>query len=151
MACRIIIPCPKAAYILRSLREAGIHLPLFYKIDIGRRLVLSFGSGVLTREDILGHQDKLSADPDFDPAFSQLHDYTHFTGLAITPDDVRFIAGRTIFSPNSRRALLVKNDVQFEIAKMVETHRGLNGETGVKAFRTLDEALDWISNAKAAS
>ena len=126
-------------------------MPVFYKIDKGRRLVLSFGSGVLTREDILGHQDKLSADPDFDPSFSQLHDYTHFTGLAITPDDVRFIARRTIFSPHSRRALLVKNDVQFGVAKMVETYRGLNGETGVKVFRTLDEALDWLVGANSSS
>jgi hypothetical protein len=55
-------------------------MPAFYKIDKERRLVLSFGSGVLTREDVLGHIDKLSADPDFDPGFSQLQDYTQFTG-----------------------------------------------------------------------
>jgi hypothetical protein len=126
-------------------------MPAFYKIDKERRLVLSFGSGVLTREDVLGHIDKLSADPDFDPGFSQLQDYTQFTGIAITPDDMRVIAKRTIFSPNSRRALLVKNDVQFGVARMVEIHRGLNGETGLRVFRTLDEALDWIAGVNCAS
>jgi hypothetical protein len=126
-------------------------MPAFYKIDKERRLVLSFGSGVLTREDVLGHRDKLSADPDFDPGFSQLQDYTQFTGIAITPDDMRVIAKRTIFSPNSRRALLVKNDVQFGVARMVEIHRGLNGETGLRVFRTLDEALDWIAGVNCAS
>ncbi len=120
-------------------------MPVFYKIDKARRLVLSFGSGVLTRDDILRHQDRLSADPDFDPAYSQLQDYTQFTGLSVSPEDVRIITGRSIFAPDSRRALLVKNDMQFALARLVEAHRGMNGETGVRVFRTLDEALDWIA------
>lgn len=106
---------------------------------------------MLTRDDILGHLDQLSADPDFDPSYFQLQDYTQFTRLAITPDDVRVITERSIFSPSSRRALLVKNDVQFGLARMVELHRGLKGETGVRVFRTLDEALDWISDGDSES
>lgn len=126
-------------------------MPAFYKIVKERRLVLSFGSGVLTRDDVLGHMDRLSSDPDFDPRYSQLQDYTHFSGLAITPDDVRFFAKRAIFSSGSRRAILVKNEVQFGLARMFEIHRELNGETGIGVFRTLDEALDWISAGNAMS
>jgi len=33
-------------------------MPAFYKIDKERKLVMSAGSGVLTREDLLGHQER---------------------------------------------------------------------------------------------
>ena len=77
-------------------------MPAFYKIDKERKLVFSSGSGVLTREDILGHQDRLLQDPDFDPSFSQLSDFTHITKIDLTPEDVRLAAKKNIFSPQSR-------------------------------------------------
>ena len=116
----------------------------FYKIDKERRLVLSSGAGVLTREDILGHMERLSKDPDFDPDFSQLVDFTHITALEIEPEDVRQFAQRTIYSPRSRRAFVVKDDLQFGLARMFEIHRDLKGETGIRVFRAFDEAMDWI-------
>jgi hypothetical protein len=67
-----------------------------YKIDKERSLVLSSGAGVLTKEDILGHMDRLSKDPDFDPDFSQLLDFTQITALEIEPEDVRQFGQRTI-------------------------------------------------------
>jgi hypothetical protein len=123
----------------------------FYKIDKERRLVSSSGTGVLTKADILGHMDRLSNDPDFDPDFSQLIDFTEITGLEIGPEDVRQFAQRIIFSPRSRRAILVKDDLQFGLARMFEIHRELNGETGIRVFRTLDDALDWILAGDAVS
>jgi|SRR6267154_6093702 hypothetical protein len=123
----------------------------FYKIDKERRLVLSSGTGVLTKEDILGHMERLSKDPDFDPEFSQLTDFTKITALEIGPEDIRQFAQKNLFSPHSRRALLVKDDLQFGLARMFEIHRELKGETGIRVFRTLDEALDWILAGDAAS
>jgi hypothetical protein len=123
----------------------------FYKIDKERRLILSSGSGVLTKEDVLGHMERLSKDLDFDPDFSQLTDFRHITALEIGPEDVRQFAQRNIFSPRSRRALLVKDDLQFGLARMFEIHRDLHGETGIRVFRSLDEALDWIAARDAAS
>jgi hypothetical protein len=116
----------------------------FYKIDKERRLVTSSGVGVLTKEDVLGHMDRLSKDPDFDPDFSQLMDCTQITALDIGPEDVRQFAQRNIFSPRSRRAIVVKDDLQFGLARMFEIHRDLNGETGIRVYRNFDEALDWI-------
>jgi hypothetical protein len=123
----------------------------FYKIDKERRLVSSSGTGVLTKADILGHMDRLSNDPDFDPDFSQLIDFTEITGLEIGPEDVRQFAQRIIFSPRSRRAILVKDDLQFGLARMFEIHRDLNGETGIRVFRSLEEAQDWIMARDAVS
>ena len=119
-------------------------MPAFYKIDKERKLVLSSGSGVLTREDVLGHQDRLSQDPDFDPSFSQLSDFTHITKVDLTPEDVRLAAKRNIFSPQSRRAMVVNNDLQYGLARMFEIHRELAGEKGIRVFRKIEEALDWV-------
>jgi len=119
-------------------------MPAFYKIDKERKLVLSLGSGVLTPEDILSHQDRLLNDPDFDPTYSQLADFTKISEYRIGPEDVRPLAQRNIFSPTSRRAFVVKDDLQYGIAKMFEIHREIAGETGIRVFRDLDEALNWI-------
>jgi hypothetical protein len=126
-------------------------MPAFYKIDKERKLVLSTGSGVLTREDLLGHQERLSRDPDFHPDFSQLSDFTHITKTELTPADVRLAAEKSIFSPHSRRAMVVKDDLQFGLARMFEIHRDLAGETGIRVFRNIDEALDWIFTPGAGS
>jgi hypothetical protein len=116
----------------------------FYRIEKERRLVLSFGAGVLTKEDILGHMDRLSKDPDFDPAFSQVADFTHITEIHLEPGDVRLLAKRNVFSFSSRRALVVKNDLPYGLARMFEIHRELNGEKGIRVCRSLVEALEWV-------
>jgi hypothetical protein len=50
-------------------------MPIFYKIDKDRKLVLSTGSGFVTKMEALAHQDQVLNDPDFDPSFSQLADF----------------------------------------------------------------------------
>ena len=119
-------------------------MPCFYKIDKDRRIVLSSASDVLRVEDILGHQERLLNDPDFDPSYAQLLDFTQCTKFELTPDDVRLAAKKSIFSPHSRRALVVNNDVQYGLARMFEIHRDLAGEVGIGVFRSIDDALGWV-------
>src|SRR5579864_1804916 len=123
----------------------------FYTIDKKRRLVLSSGNGALTKEDLLGHMERLSKDPDFNPEFCQVVDFTQITAVEVEPEDVRQLAQRNIFSPRSRRAFVVKDDLQFGLARMFEIHRELKGETGIRVFRTFDEAMDWIMVRDSAS
>ena len=108
-------------------------MPTFYKIDKHRKLVMTTYSGVLTITDALGHQAKLLKDPDFDPSFSQLFDVTHVTDAQQTSDDIRRLAQTTVFSPDSSRAILVSN-----------VFREDKGEKGIRVFRNLDDALDWV-------
>lgn len=112
---------------------------------------MTTGAGALTREDVWQHMDMLSKDPDFDRNFSQLQDFTHLTGIDIDAADVRAFAKRDVFSPESRRAIVVKNDLQFGLARMYQTHRELAGETGIRVFRTLEEGLDWVFPAAGVS
>jgi hypothetical protein len=95
--------------------------------------------------------ERLSNDPDFNPEFSQVSDFMHLTEIDFGPEDVRLFAKRNIFSPRSRRAFVVKDDLQFGLARMFEIHRELNGESGIRVFRTFDEALDWVLVGNTAS
>ncbi|MBZ5661598.1 MAG: hypothetical protein LAO08_14425 [Acidobacteriia bacterium] len=129
------------------LQEPQANVSAFYIIDKERKAVLSSGTGILTAEDLMGHQDRLLKDPDFDPTFSQLLDFTRITGLEVSSEDVRRLAQRNVFSPASRRAFVVQDDLQYGLARMFEIHRDIAGETGIRVFRTLDEAMNWIFSA----
>jgi hypothetical protein len=47
-------------------------------------------------------------------------------------------------SQDSRRAILVDSDLKFGLARMFEVLRDTMGEKGIRVFRNLDDALDWI-------
>jgi hypothetical protein len=119
-------------------------MPFFYKIDKPRRLVMSTAAGVLTKAEVLSLQDQLRKDPDFDPTFSQLSDLTHVTGMDITGADMRELAARTAFSPKSRRAVIASNDLAYGLARMFEQFRETKGDQGIRVFRKLEDALDWV-------
>lgn len=119
-------------------------MPAFYKIDKEHRVVLSTASGVFDLAAALGHQDQLLADPDFDPSYSQLLDYSHVTEVKIDANDVRKLAERSVFWPCSRRAMYVTRDIEYGFARMFEMLRENAGEKGIRVFRNLDDALTWI-------
>lgn len=119
-------------------------MPAFYKIDKERRFVLSSGTGVFNLEDARLHQERLLADPEFDPSYSQLLDFTHITQIDLTASDVQRLALRNIFSPDSRRAILVPNDLAFGLGRMFEILREAAGERGIRVFRNLEDALEWV-------
>jgi hypothetical protein len=119
-------------------------MPFFYKIDKPRRLVMSTAAGVLSKADVLGHQDQLLKDPDFDPSFSQLSDLTHVTGFDVTAADMRELTERTVFSSESRRAVIVSTELAYGMSRMFGIFRESKGERGIRVFRKLEDALDWI-------
>jgi hypothetical protein len=119
-------------------------MPAFYKIDKEHRVVLSTASGVFDLAAALAHQDQLLADPDFDPSYSQLLDYSHVTEVRIDTNDVRKLAERSVFWPCSRRAIYVTRDIEYGFARMFEMLRENAGEKGIRVFRDLDDALTWI-------
>jgi len=126
-------------------------MPASYKIDRERRLVFSAASGVFSVADALSHHEKLSNDPDFDPSFSQIADFTQVTRFELSADDIQLLAQNGLFSANSRRALVASSEVAFGLARMYGTLRELSGESGGHVFHTLDEALQWVLGDNATS
>jgi hypothetical protein len=105
---------------------------------------MSTAAGVLTKADVIGHQDQLLKDPDFDPSFSQLSDLSHVTGFDVTGADMREMTERTIFSSESRRAVIVSSELAYGLSRMFEIFRESKGERGIRVFRKLEDALDWV-------
>ena len=119
-------------------------VPLSLKIDKERKLVLTTGSGLLTKEEVLAHQDQILKHPDFDPSFSQLADFARLTNTDINMGDLQTFAKRDVFSIHSRRAIVVKSELAFGFAKIFELYLQLAGARGIRVFRTHTEALNWI-------
>jgi len=126
-------------------------IPAFYKIDRERKLVLTTGSGFVTKQEVITLQDQMSNDPEFDPSFSQVADFAHLTNTDISMADVQMFAQRDVFSIHSRRAIIVKGDIAFGFAKIFELCRQLTGASGIRVFRDPDEALEWILQPDSAS
>ena len=119
-------------------------MPATFAIDKQRRLVISTGWDTLTPADILAHQEKLLKDPEVNTGFSQIMYLTRVTVFELQNGDIRMLAQKTIFSPQSRRAIVVSNNVGYGLSRMFEMHRESFGETGIRVFRDLHEAVDWI-------
>jgi hypothetical protein len=119
-------------------------MPLFFHVDKARKLVITTASGVVNRQDVDSHFEKMLDDPDFDPSFSELGDYTHLTKIDFTADDLRDFARLNIFAPSARRAIIVGDDSTAVLAEMFALLRQVEGERDVRVFRTLEEGVEWI-------
>jgi hypothetical protein len=119
-------------------------MPSAYKIDKERRLVTSSAWGVVTREDVMGHQQKITADPDFVQTYSQLLDFTRTTKLEFTAADVQAFAARRIFAPSAKRAIVVPDVELFGLARMFEILRDSKGDEGIRVFTKMEEAREWL-------
>lgn len=120
-------------------------MPADFIIDEQNRAVFSFGTGVFSLADAVGHMDRLSSDPLFHPDFNQIIDFTALTAVDLTPDQIRELAKRNIFSPKSRRSYVVASDYQFGLSRMFATLRENEGEPGIITFRDLPSGIIWAN------
>jgi hypothetical protein len=120
-------------------------MPATYIIDKQRGLVLSTATGTLSSQDLRDHAKRLNADPDFTPDQSQLFDMTLVTKVELTADALRELAVCTRFSSRSRRALVIKQDVLYGMARMwAAFHENEGAIDQVKIFEDRGVALRWL-------
>jgi hypothetical protein len=98
----------------------------------------------VTFDDVRSHQDRLLADPEFDPSFDQLIDATTVTRVDLSADEVRTIAQRHIFSLKSRRALVATKPDVFGVCRMMEIYQEDAGHTELQVVYSMEEALQWL-------
>jgi hypothetical protein len=120
-------------------------MPADFYIDPERRIVFSKAMGVFNSADALDHMERLLRHPAFHAEFNQLLDFRQLTALALSSDEIRWLAQRTVFSANSLRAFVVSSDLQFGMGRLFATHREFEGEKGIIIFRDMQEALTWLS------
>jgi len=119
-------------------------VPYYYKIDKEHRVVLTTAFGAVTLADLLAHREQVLNDPDFDPTYSQIVDFTQATKMEVRGQDVEQFAQYDLFSPQSRRALVAPSNEKYGLCRMYATLREVHGETGIRVFHAIDEALDWV-------
>jgi hypothetical protein len=115
-----------------------------FVINEGHRIVFSLAAGQLTYADCVGHMDRLLADARFRPDMRQIIDFNDVSDVELTNDQIRELAARTVFGSGSRRAFVASTDVLYGLARMFQTHREFEGETGIAIFRDMAEATMWV-------
>ena len=118
-------------------------MPASYRIDVGRRLVLSRAWGVFTAQDLYDHYSSLSADPVFDPSFSQLVDLRDVERVDMEPSVIRRHALERLFGKGAQRALVTSSDVAYELARMYGTFAAYASQN-VHVFRDMHDAEQWL-------
>jgi hypothetical protein len=119
-------------------------MPAEFRIDRGRRRVFTTGNGVLSWDDAVGHMERLSKDPDFDPAFSQLADFRKVTAFELTHDQIYDLANRRVFADGAKRAFVTETPTQFGLARMFQTYLSSKGAQGIRIFSNIEEAIRWL-------
>jgi hypothetical protein len=115
-----------------------------YALDRQRRLISTIAEGSIMFGDIRDHQDRLLADPDFDPTFDQLIYTIPAIEFVISAEEAKILASRRIVSPESRRAFVAIKPHIIGLGRMMEIyHEGL-GYADVEVFDSIDGAMKWL-------
>jgi len=67
-------------------------MPVVLKIDPHRKVVYSAFYGAITDAEVLGHGKVISSDPDFNPDFSDIVDFSSVTNAAISESTLAALA-----------------------------------------------------------
>lgn len=123
-------------------------MPMSYRIDRERGLVITEAWGVLTDADILAHKDNLLKDRDFDPNMPQLSDIQRIERLDVTSAGVKAMVEHDAANADRRdghcMVLVVPRDEVFGMARMYQL-MGSGGNGRVQVFRTMEEADAWLA------
>jgi hypothetical protein len=118
-------------------------LPATYEIDPHRRLITSRLWGAVTDVEVYDHNEKLRADPNFDPTYQQLTDLSGVTEIGVTTGMINTTSLDQFFEPGTRRAILATDDGVFGMARMFAIRAESVGQT-IQVFRDERQARDWL-------
>jgi len=123
-------------------------MPITYRIESDRRLVLSTASGTLTNADLLAHKSRLASDPLFRSDLRELSDARGVERFEVTPEGVRALVSRDAALGAARMpqklALVLSQDLAFGMARMYQGMRGSDNDGAVGVFRDIQEARIWL-------
>src|SRR5689334_2297159 len=100
-------------------------MPVVYHIDVAHRVVFTRGYGNVIDQDLFQHNQALIVDPNFDPTFNQLLDFTQVIDAEIKTETIYNIARNRIFNLDSLRAIVVRPGYQYGLARMFQNIRML--------------------------
>lgn len=120
-------------------------MPYEDTIEREHRLVRTRVWGSVTFAEVLDHYVALRSRPDFDPSFNQLIDATDLVDAKIDADQAWYIGTRPLFSPGSKRALVVVNDAPYGVGRMLMSYREMAGtKENMLVTRDMKAALEFL-------
>ena len=122
-------------------------MALTYEINAEQKNIRVTATGEISPEELVDLHHRFAATPGVQADFSILFDLRQAQVRAdsFTTDGVRALAALpTILDPASRRAVVVRTDFGFGIARMYGLRRG-DRMTAFEVFRDLGEAERWIA------
>lgn len=120
-----------------------------YEIDDAGGLIRFRFHGPVSDAEAFAADEALRGDPAFRPDLDQLVDMSDAEETELTPAGIRELTERPpAFSARSRRAIVVRGDLGFGLARVFQARRGrAAGE--IQVFRSLAEAEVWLSQSGA--
>ena len=97
-------------------------MPVVLKIDPHRKVVYSTFYGEVTDAEVLGHGKAIGSDPDFNPEFSEIVDFSSVTNAAISESTLAALAANpSLFNSTVVHIVVAPNDALFQ---MVSKYKG---------------------------
>jgi len=119
-------------------------MPTEFTVHPNLGVVVSRGHGVFTHADFLDHMTRLRADPQFQPDLHQIVDCRAIAKMDLSHDQIKSLAGRSIFSARSRRAFVVSSDLHYGLTRMFAAYREIKAGQEVMVFDNPAAALSWL-------
>jgi hypothetical protein len=119
-------------------------MPASHHIDVRAGVVFTVLEGHITNEELLEHQQRLSADPNFRPAMNHVIDARSVTDVSVTALGLRLLTARNNLGPGARRAIIEGDTISsYGYLRMFETLRSQSG-SDTKIFSTVEDARRWL-------
>lgn len=91
-------------------------MPVVLKIDPQRKVVYSTFYGEVTDAELLGHGKSIGSDPDFNPEFSEIVDFTSVTSAAISERALAALAANpSLFKSSVAHIVVAPSDALFQM------------------------------------
>ena len=125
-------------------------MPLDYRIDPERRVVIATASRILSGDDVFAYQREVWSRSEL-AGYDEIVDLGPVQELVMASvDRVRQLAelasAMDVPGSSSKLAIVAPQDLAYGFARMFETYRAMNpsGQKAVSVFRSMQAALDWL-------
>ncbi len=123
-------------------------MPISYRIDAKKNLVLALGSGVLTDDDLLDFRKQLVNDPAFHPDMRELSDFRSVEKHVHTTEGLnRFLEQEKEYADRLgseyRIAIVTNSDLHYGFSRMYIVGVA-DTLPEVQVFREIDIAEAWL-------
>jgi len=91
-------------------------MPVVLKIDPHRKVVHSAFYGKITDAELLGHRTRIASDPDFNPQFADIVDFSDVTDPTVTENAIAALAANpSLFSSSAIHIVIAPAAVMFRL------------------------------------